>query len=102
MDYLQYDPAYPQVFTHLTQSIHSVLPGATVEIVGGTSVHGLGGREALDCVSLSEPRDRVTILAGHDKSPLTSSCTAEGYACGLPVLRVSELGGLHDEQTARC
>ena len=62
MDYMEYDPAYPHVFAHLTQTIHSVLPGATIEHVGSTSVPGLGGRGTLDCVLLSEPRDHATLV----------------------------------------
>jgi GrpB-like predicted nucleotidyltransferase (UPF0157 family) len=62
MDYVEYDPAYPRVVTHLTQTIHSVLPSATIEHVGSTSVPGLGGRGTLDCVLLSEPHDHAAIL----------------------------------------
>ena len=62
MDYVEYDPAYPQVFAHVTQTIHSVLPGANIEHVGSTSVPGLGGRGTLDCVLLSEARDHAAIV----------------------------------------
>jgi GrpB-like predicted nucleotidyltransferase (UPF0157 family) len=62
MDYVEYDPAYPRVFAHLTQTIHSVLPAAKIEHVGSTSVPGLGGRGTLDCVLLSDPPDHDTIV----------------------------------------
>ena len=63
MDYVEYDPAYPEVFRRLTQTINKVLPSTKLEHVGSTSVHGLGGRPTLDVVLLSEPPDHAAIVA---------------------------------------
>jgi len=62
MDFLEYDPAYPRVFSELVRIIQSVLPDAQVEHVGSTSVPGLGGRGAVDAVVVSDPADRARMV----------------------------------------
>ncbi len=62
MDFIEYDPAYPRVFSELVRIIQSVLPDARVEHVGSTSVPGLGGRGAVDAVVVSDPADRARMV----------------------------------------
>jgi GrpB-like predicted nucleotidyltransferase (UPF0157 family) len=50
-----YDPAYPEAFTRLADTIRERLPAVRLEHVGSTSVPGLGGRRTLDVALIAPP-----------------------------------------------